>query len=99
MDQITNNYAESRGTVERLQAFMVDAIDRARKVEAPFYHLQLEQVFPDNVYAQMLAAMPVAADYRPLSGRNQCNIRPDGTPTRVKIDLFPEYLRHLAPQK
>jgi hypothetical protein len=84
-----------RRAVARLQDAIVAAVERARKVEAPFYHLQLENVFPDDIYVQMLAAMPVAADYRPLSGRNQCNIRPDGTPTRVKIDLFPEYLRHL----
>jgi hypothetical protein len=99
MDQITENNAELRLGVERLQQSIVAAVDRARKVEAPFYHLQLEHVFPDDIYAQMLAAMPVAADYRPLSGRNQCNIRPDGTPTRVKIDLFPEYLRHLPQEK
>src|SRR6266853_6493140 len=43
--------------------------------------------------------MPVAADYRPLRGQNQCNVLPDGTPTRVKIDLFPEYIRHLPPEK
>ena len=45
----------------------------------------------------MLAAMPVAADYRPLRCENWCNVLPDGTPTRVKIDLFPEYIRHLPP--
>src|SRR6266542_850442 len=71
----------------------------ARAVEAPFYHLQLERVFPDDVYASMLAAMPQASDYRPLYGQNQCNVLEDGTHTRVKIDLFPEYIRHLPPEK
>jgi hypothetical protein len=100
MDQMTvGSAADRRRVLERLQDYIVGAIERARKVEAPFYHLQLDGVFPDNLYEQMLAAMPVAADYRPLSGRNQCNIRPDGTPTRVKIDLFPEYLRHLPAEK
>ena len=43
--------------------------------------------------------MPEASDYRPLPGRNRGNIRPDGTSTRVKIDLFPEYTRHLTHEK
>src|SRR5262249_12211839 len=85
--------------VERLRDFIVRAVDGARAVEAPFYHLQLEQVFPDDVYASMLAAMPEASDYRPLKGQNQCNVLADGTHTRVKIDLFPEYIRHLPPEK
>src|SRR5262245_837817 len=85
--------------VERLRDFIVRAVDGARAVEAPFYHLQLEQVFPDDVYASMLTAMPEASDYRPLYGPNQCNVLADGTPTRVKIDLFPEYIRHLPPEK
>ena len=60
---------------------------------------QLEKVFPDDFYASMLTAMPEASDYRPLYGQNQCNVLADGTHTRVKIDLFPEYTRHLPPEK
>jgi hypothetical protein len=100
MDQVVTITRTDRDrTVERLRDFIVASIDSARKVETPFYHLALEQVFPDDFYAGMLAAMPVAADYRPLHGRNQCNVLPDGTPTRVKIDLFPEYIRHFPPEK
>ena len=85
--------------VERLRNFIVRSVDGARAVEAPFYHLQLEKVFPDDFYASMLTAMPEASDYRPLYGQNQCNVLADGTHTRVKIDLFPEYIRHLPPEK
>src|SRR6266436_3677703 len=60
--------------VERVRNFIVRAVDGARAVEAPFYHLQLEQVFPDDVYASMLTAMQEASDYRPLYGQNQCNV-------------------------
>src|SRR5690349_11490768 len=86
-------------TVARLRDFVVASIDSARPVEAPFYHLVLDRVFPDDIYAQMIAAMPVASDYRPLHGRNSCNVLPDGTHTRVKIDLFPEYIRHFPAEK
>jgi len=100
MDQVTVATSTDKSrAVSRLRDFIASSIDSARRVEQPFYHLQLDRVFPEDVYASMLAAMPVAADYRPLRGRNQCNVLPDGTPTRVKIDLFPEYIRHLPPDK
>jgi hypothetical protein len=100
MDQgVELRRADRARAVERLCDFIVRSIDGARAVEAPFYHLELQRVFPDDVYASMLAAMPQASDYRPLYGQNQCNVLADGTSTRVKIDLFPEYIRHLPPEK
>src|SRR2546428_9450581 len=48
----------------------------------------------------MLRTMPDENDYRPMSGKSKTgSSRPDGKPTRAKIDLFPEYIRHLPPQK
>jgi hypothetical protein len=47
----------------------------------------------------MLTAMPQSSDYRPMSGRAKGNDLVDGTHTRVKIDLFPEYIRGLPPEK
>jgi hypothetical protein len=85
--------------IERLRDFIAGSVDLARVVEAPFYHLQFERVFPDDLYTSMLTAMPLASDYRPLHGKNSCNVLRDGTHTRVKLDLFPEYIRHLPPEK
>ena len=35
-----------------------------------------------------------------MSGKSKMgSSRPDGKPTRTKIDLFPEYIRHLPPKK
>jgi len=78
---------------------VVAAIDAAAAVEKPFFHLEFDRVFPDDVYAAMMAAMPLASDYRALPGRGGGNLRADGTSTRVKIDLFPEYIRHLTAAK
>lgn len=78
---------------------VVANIEAARAVETPFFHLEFDRVFPDEVYAVMVERMPSSADYRPLPGRNKGNIREDGSSTRVKIDLFPEYTRHLPPDK
>src|SRR6476620_7707585 len=100
MDQgVELRRADRSRAVQRLCDFIERSIDGARAAEDPFYHLQLERVFPDDVYASMLAAMPQASDYRPLYGQNQCNVLADGTATRVKIDLFPEYIRHLPAEK
>jgi hypothetical protein len=84
---------------EGLAQFVAASVDAARAVEAPFYHLEFDRVFPDELYPSILAAMPVAADYRPMHGRSRGNDLADGTHTRVKIDLFPEYIRHLPAPK
>jgi hypothetical protein len=84
---------------DSLVGAIVERIDAGQMVDKPFFHLEFDRVFPDDVYAEMIAALPVAADYRPLPGRNKGNIRADGTSTRVKVDLFPEYIRHLPKDK
>lgn len=90
---------KQRRDVKDLIDGVVAAIDAGRADERPFFHLEFDRVFPDDVYVRMMAAMPVAGDYRPLPGRNGGNLREDGSSTRIKIDLFPEYIRHLAPEK
>jgi hypothetical protein len=95
MTGATNRAAEVKSLVDAVVA----NIGAARVVETPFYHLEFDRVFPDDVYTRMIVEMPKAADYRPLPGRGGGNIREDGTSTRVKIDLFPEYIRHLNEEK
>src|SRR5271154_1090642 len=85
--------------IERLSDFVAASVDASPAFETPFYHLVLDRVFPDDVYAAMLANMPESADYRPMHGRSKGHDLADGTHTRVKIDLFPEYIRHLTPEK
>src|SRR2546423_1267751 len=87
-------------SVNKLTDFVVDSVQAAHAGEAPFYHLRFDRVFPDDFYVEMLQAMPVAEDYRAMSGKSKMgSSRPDGKPTRAKIDLFPEYIRHLPPNK
>ncbi len=100
MDQSTNFAPqERRRAADHLADFIVQSIEAARAVDKPFYHLEFDRVFPDDIYAQMLALMPQARDYRPMHGRSKGHDLEDGTHTRVKIDLFPEYIRSLPPQK
>jgi len=85
--------------VKQLAEFMVKAVDAAQSVEAPFHHIEFGQFFPAETYRKIIATMPKSSDYRPMSGRSKDSNRPDGNPTRVKIDLFPEYTRFLPPEK
>jgi hypothetical protein len=87
-------------SVNNLTDFVVDSVQNAHADNSPFLHLRFDRVFPDDFYAEMLEAMPVADDYRAMSGKSKMgSVRPDGKPTRTKIDLFPEYIRHLSPNK
>ena len=100
MDQsIELKSLDRKRAVESLSRFVAASIDASQSDTAPFYHLTFDRVFPDNVYADMLTAMPLGSDYRPMSGRAKGNDMADGTHTRVKIDLFPEYIRGLPPEK
>src|SRR5450759_1972624 len=100
MDQTTTLARnDRRRAADRLADFIAQSIDAARAVEKPFYHLEFDRVFPDDVYAQILALMPESGDYGPMHGRSKDHDLTDGTRTRVKIDLFPEYIRNLPPEK
>jgi len=100
VDQTTFPYRADRSTATKtLIDYIAKSVDQARAVDAPFHHLEFDHVFPEAVYEAMLTAMPEAADYRPMHGRSRNNDLADGTHTRVKIDLFPEYIRHLPKDK
>jgi hypothetical protein len=100
MDQITTlSPHDRRRTAERLAEFITGSVEAAREIEKPFFHLEFDRVFPDDIYAQILALMPESRDYRPMHGRSKGQDLDDGTHTRVKIDLFPEYIRNLPPEK
>ena len=87
-------------SVNNLTDFVANSVQNAHVDDAPFRHLRFDRVFPDDFYAEMLRAMPVGEDYRAMSGKSKVgSSRPDGKPTRSKIDLFPEYIRHLPPKK
>lgn len=97
MDQTTNLARhDRRRAADRLAEFIAQSVDAARAVEKPFFHLEFDRVFPDDIYAQILKLMPDKTDYRPMHGRSKVQ---DENPTRVKIDLFPEYIRNLPAEK
>jgi hypothetical protein len=100
MDQSLGlDFSDHRRAVENLSRFVASSVKLGRAGDKPFYHLVFDRIFPDDIYNAMLTAMPLASDYRPMSGRSKGQDLSDGTHTRVKIDLFPEYIRGLPPEK
>ncbi len=85
--------------VEDLVDALVASVAGASAQTAPFHHVAFRGFVPADCYRRLIDAMPEARDYRPMSGRAKGNDLPDGKPTRVKIDLFPEYLRALPADK
>ena len=84
--------------VARIAASVAQAVAAAPAGETPFLHLVLGNLFPEDTYAAMLAAMPEYEDYRAMNGRSR-DRNHQGNSTRVKIDLFPEYVHSLPPGK
>jgi len=91
---------EHSWSVKNLTDFVVESAQRARPDDTPFHHLRFDRVFPEDFYAAMLQALPIESDYRGMSGKSKIgSSRSDRKPTRTKIDLFPEYIRHLPQEK
>ena len=103
-----------RVAVENLIDFMVASVEAARASDEPFYHLEFDRVFPDDIYAAMLAAMPPARQYRPMSGPSERRALlykiapmvqkwgralPNNLYSRVKLDLYPQTTRQLLPEQ
>jgi hypothetical protein len=89
----------ANGKTSDLTAALVKSVETARQVTKPFFHLEFDEVFPPDIYQRMMGSMPVSSDYRALPGRNNANINADGQSTRIKVDLFREYIRHFAAEK
>jgi hypothetical protein len=98
LEQTPARNGSRRDTVDHISQFVAQSVEGARSGNEPFLHLVLERVFPEETYAAMLASMPEYEDYRPMHGRSK-HRNNTGNSTRVKIDLFPEYIRHLPAEK
>ena len=76
-------------SVNNLTDFVVDSVQTAPADEAPFYHLRFDRVFPDDFYVEMLKRCQCRRITVRCLAKQMGSSRPDGKPTRAKIDLFP----------
>jgi hypothetical protein len=98
MIQATQNLTPTKWTTKELADYVASSVDAAEQGTHPFLHLVLRNVFPEEIYAAIRTAMPVYEDYRPMGGRSKAK-NTQGNSTRVKIDLFPEFIRHFPAPK
>jgi hypothetical protein len=77
---------------------LVRAVDRSPLRDAPFDHIQMENVFPAAFYRQMLDALPARNQFHELYHRDA--LREDGSSTRLRMYLYRENLWRLPrPQR
>src|SRR3978361_1227701 len=77
---------DPREAATHLTKFLVNSVEQARASEAPFYHLEFDRVFPDDVYAAMIRDMPVAGHYRAATTSTSSTMVP---PPASRSTCFP----------
>ena len=77
-----------RAAAQQLTADIVANIKAGKTVEKPFFHLEFDKVFPDDIYAQMVEMLPSSADYRPLPGAAAATCARTGPPHASRSTCF-----------
>ena len=72
---------------------MLHALRRTPAHDEPFSHFYVEDVFPDDVYAEMMDNLPDPSAYQPLSVDNYHNA--EGVSTRDVMSLDEQHLQDL----
>ena len=85
------------GLAERVLSHMVTAVQRGTAFDEPFSHAYFEDIFPVDVYARILAALPDPDLYLPLNLKQWS--RPDGTSTRDRFLLTGENIARLDDER
>ena len=70
---------------------MLDSVDKAETCDKPFSHFFVRQVFPPQLYAEMLGNLPDPTAYQPIYGKQL----PDGKYPRTYYQLDREGLSAL----
>lgn len=76
---------------------LLESLERTPSHDEPFSHFYVENVFPDDVYAQMMEQFPAADRYSPLDASKYHNEK--GVSTRDVFSLSDEHLADLPPKK
>lgn len=96
--QMLGAMAYDTATPDAAQALdLARVVDRAALRTAPFDHVCLEQVFPADLYGEMLANYPAVDLFYPVPHPDA--LRPDGSSTRLQMYLTPEQLARLPEEQ
>ena len=78
---------------EQVLAHLVRRLDEISTCEVPYPHFWLREVFPADIYTQMLERMPADADFLPLKAERF--YRQDGVSTRLSLPVLTHHLQKL----
>lgn len=87
---------DGKVTVDQMVSQIVDRINAAPVDPAPSGNIFMENMFPAQVYAELLARLPDDEALDPIIHPDA--ITEDGRRTRYLLDLTPESLARLAPE-
>ena len=82
---------------DKIVEHMVRRLDDAQVEDAPFQHLYLRDVFPADVYGDLMAQLPDRAAYRPLNIKRWHNDK--GESTRDQLFLSEGEVSRIEPAK
>ena len=75
---------------EQVLAHMLRRLEETTTCESPYPHFWLREVFPPDVYSQMLERLPADAAFLPLKADRF--YKQDGTSTRLQLPVLEQYL-------
>ena len=78
---------------EQVMSHLLRRLDETNTCEAPYPHFWLREVFPADVYAQMLERLPVDEDF--TAQKAERFYRQDGTSTRLQLPVLEHRLANL----
>jgi len=71
------------GLVDRIAMQLVERVQEARVETWPFQHFYVENVFPDDIYQQIVTNLPVKASYLPFNAKRWKNRHGESTRDRL----------------
>ncbi len=78
---------------QRITRQLASVVAATPLVQAPFDHLVLENIFPQDIYAQILSHLPERSYYRGL--KHSEALLPDGSSARLQFPLLPANIARL----
>jgi len=79
----TNSLRQAPGLVDRIVTQLVERVTNARVETWPFQHFYMMNVFPEDIYEQIIANLPSKACYLPFNAKRWKNSQGESTRDRL----------------
>jgi hypothetical protein len=79
----THSHGQAPGSVDRIVKQLVERVTDARIETWPFQHFYMMNVFPDDIYEQIIANLPGKLCYLPFNAKRWKNSHGESTRDRL----------------